>query len=330
MKAVIVEIQGRFAAALLENGCIEKVKNQHYAIGQVIEVNKSVCKKTGRIAALAASAAALFLVCGVSAWAYFTPYSYVSLDVNPSIEYSLNRFERILRVEGVNDDGKKLLQQIGLNNLGNKTIDEAISLTMEQLQKAGYLKGEADNAAMIAVCAKDIKKAEQLCLRLEEKAQDCVREDVEVQGIGIGLERVEEAKELGVTPGKLRLVEKLIASSPDPKSINQEEWLNKPVKEIMKAIAQNRSDAKKNGQDGLKQNGNGEQKKDQEQKQDHKPQTSQPQQQGQQNKNGESQNNQNNGKNNNNKDDNNENEKEVNKNQSSQGTGNSDKENKKG
>jgi hypothetical protein len=28
--------------------------------------------------------------------AYYTPTDYVSMDVNPSVEYSVNRFDRIL------------------------------------------------------------------------------------------------------------------------------------------------------------------------------------------------------------------------------------------
>ena len=54
------------------------------------------------------------------------------------------------------------------------------------------------------------------------------------------MERVEVARELGVTPGKLNLVEKLISSSDGSESINLEEWLDKPVKDIMKATIENR------------------------------------------------------------------------------------------
>lgn len=51
---------------------------------------------------------------------------------------------------------------------------------------------------------------------------------------------VAEARELGVTPGKLNLVEKLQASATDIEDINVEEWLTKSVKEIMKETKANR------------------------------------------------------------------------------------------
>ena len=110
MKAVIVEIKNDFAAILSDDGRILKVRNNNYAIGQVIEMNQNKLFKTRKFAAIAASAAAFILLCGTSAWAYMTPYSYVSLDVNPSIEYSLNRFDRVLDVTAVNDDGENYSQ----------------------------------------------------------------------------------------------------------------------------------------------------------------------------------------------------------------------------
>lgn len=65
-----------------------------------------------------------------------------------------------------------------------------------------------------------------------------------MEAVSVGLDRVQQARTLGTTPGKLNLVQKLQASSQAPDDINLEEWLNKPVKEIMKAIKQNKKDAK--------------------------------------------------------------------------------------
>lgn len=59
--------------------------------------------------------------------------------------------------------------------------------------------------------------------------------EIAVEAISVGLERVDQAKNLGVTPGKLNLVEKLQEAAQDTKVIEIEEWLNRPVKDIMKA-----------------------------------------------------------------------------------------------
>ena len=140
-----------------------------------------------------------------------------------------------------------------------------------------------------------MKAAEILALKLQERIRSCINEDVddtdeqddidnldqdddqnkddedkndenidsdekiEIECMAVGRERVEEARELGVTPGKLNLVQKLMDSSENPEEIDVEEWLNKPVKEINKAIKENRKAAKEEMKAETKelQNGDG-------------------------------------------------------------------------
>jgi len=236
MKAVIVEIRGLHAAALAEDGCIIKVRNQNYAIGQVIEMKKQVFSKPAKVVALASAAAAVVMMCGVTAWAYCTPYSYVSLDVNPSIEYSVNRFNRVLSVKAVNGDGEKILADLDLNN---KTIDEAIQDTVGQIDKAGYFTTEDPGGIVIATSSENEQDSQELAADLQSTAEQAVEDattPVEVEAVSVGYERVQQARALGTTPGKLNLVEKLQASMDNPDSFNVQDWLKKPVKEIMKAI----------------------------------------------------------------------------------------------
>ena len=236
MKAVIVEIRGIHAAALADDGCIIKVRNQNYAIGQVIEMKKQVLRKPAKVVALASAAAAVVMMCGVTAWAYCTPYSYVSLDVNPSIEYSVNRFNRVLSVKAVNGDGEKILADLDLNN---KTIDEAVQDTVGQIDKAGYFTTEDPGGIVIATSSENEQDSQKLAADLQTTAEQAVEDTttpVEVEAVSVGYERVQEARALGTTPGKLNLVQKLQASMDNPDSFNVQDWLKKPVKEIMKAI----------------------------------------------------------------------------------------------
>ncbi len=237
MRAVVVELNKHQAAVLSDDGCVVTVKNNNYKIGQVIQISTPKINIVKKVTVFAASAAAcLFL--GVGTWAYASPYTYVSVDVNPSIEFTVNRFDRVIKVKAVNDDGEEILQEISLDNLTNDSISEAIYKTVQQISDAGYFEGENDGGIVIATSSEDIEKADELA----EQLQDVVEEEttelgdtVEIEVFSVGLERVEEAKELGVTPGKLNLVEKLQAAANNPEEINIEEWLEKPVKDIMKA-----------------------------------------------------------------------------------------------
>lgn len=242
MKAVVVEIKNRYVAVLSDDGCIVKIKNNNYEIGQVIQMSRSKIHMTKKIAAFAASAAAMVIL-STGTWAYASPYSYVSLDVNPSIEFTVNRFDRVLKVRATNDDGTEFLKEVNLNDLKNETIKEALSTTVEQISQAGYFEGNIEAGLVIATSAKNEKKAEDLAKELQETVDtDLVEsgQEVQVESFKVGYERVQKAKELGVTPGKLNLVEKLQESATDPTTIDIEEWLNKPVKEIMKATKANR------------------------------------------------------------------------------------------
>lgn len=197
-----------------------------------------------RMSAAAACAVCALGMAGVGAYAYYTPTSYVSLDVNPSIEYRLNVFDRVLSVVGVNDDGENILDGIGQTKIKNKSIDKAIKETINAISELGYFPKDSDGGVVIAVSDKKTERAEKLSEKLKETVEEIAKEedlDVEVESVSVGEARVQEARSLGVTPGKLNLVEKLQKSSENANDINIEEWLNKPVKDIMKQTKANKA-----------------------------------------------------------------------------------------
>ncbi|MGC6174528.1 anti-sigma-I factor RsgI family protein [Lacrimispora sp. 38-1] len=311
MKSVVLEIKGKFAAVLSDDGSIKKVKNRNYAVGQEIwSIQKEEDLKmknlpiTKKMALCASCAAIMLFGTGAGVWVYAAPYSYVSLDVNPSIEYTLNRLDRVIKVKAVNDDGQAILDELNMTDLKNKTIEDAILATVQQISNEGYFEesntepvtataseavegsnetaepvtataseaakegnetaepatatasqamensgtdtqwGKAiDGGIVITVSGGNRKISDKFVLEIREAVEKLVDETVEVEVSSVGLERVREARTLGVTPGKLNLVEKLKSSAGDPDSIVIEEWLNRPVKDIMKEIKKNRKTA---------------------------------------------------------------------------------------
>jgi len=240
MKSVVVEINDNFVVALSDDGVFTKVKNQNYSIGEVLVMKKNSIKKFSKKSIISlASAAAIVAFGTVSAFAYYTPVSYVSLDLNPSIEYDLNMFDVVIGVTGVNDDGTQLLGDVDLTG---QSIDDAISDTVDLLIEDGYITSEEANDIVIATNNSDIEKSDELAVELQEVAENRIVENdvvANVEATSVAKERVAEAKAMGVTPGKLNLVEKLKASSEAPEDVDVSEWLNKPVKEIQSVIKEN-------------------------------------------------------------------------------------------
>lgn len=62
----------------------------------------------------AVAAACLMLFLGLGAGLFFTPVSAISVDINPSLELNVNCFDRVVSVEGFNEDGRELAGRLQL------------------------------------------------------------------------------------------------------------------------------------------------------------------------------------------------------------------------
>lgn len=68
----------------------------------------------------------LFMGAGGYSW-YRKPVSYISVDVNPSIELHINRFGRVVSTEAYNDDGRDVIENVSLKNVSYmKAIDRLL------------------------------------------------------------------------------------------------------------------------------------------------------------------------------------------------------------
>ena len=198
--------------------------------------------KKKKIPIVAPIAAFAVLLITATVFAFNTPYAYVSLDVNPSLEYTVNIFKQVLSVKGMNEQGTALLEKISKDELKFKNIDKAITMTVDALSSEGYLKDNATIVITTSTATDNMFKADSLATEIEDAAIAEVEtndttedDDTVVTAEAIGAERVEEARRLEVTPGKLNLVEKLIEAAGDGAGINRDEWLyDRSVQDILK------------------------------------------------------------------------------------------------
>lgn len=113
-----------------------------------------------------AAACMVLVVVGIctGAYAYMTPTAYVGIDVNPSIELGINRFDYVVSAEGLNDDGRDVLDDISVMGV---SYDQAIQIIDAALQEDGYLSNDASVAVTVAC------DDEGQCQVLETKSQQC-------------------------------------------------------------------------------------------------------------------------------------------------------------
>ena len=216
MKAIIVEIKGRHAAVLTDDGIVSKIKNRNYCIGQEIVI-KNNRNKLIRMTAAAAAAIMLFVT---PAWAYLTPYSYVSIDVNPSFEFLINRFDRVLTVRGFNDDGRELSKDINIDGLKNKEVQNAVKSVLNELKNKGYIIEGQEGGVTIATSSKSEAKKDVLFEKLrtavnEEEAPEKTK-DNEIKT------KIEKSKEPEITE---KLEEKEESAAQQTETIEKTEEL---------------------------------------------------------------------------------------------------------
>lgn len=235
MKAVIVECSNGAAVALCEDGTFKKVRNKNYSIGQEVYLKENVSNsRIMRTLSICASFAFVLLsVAGIGSYSYVTPYSYVSLDINPSIEYALNRYDKVIRVQGINDGGEQIVSSIK-SDIKNQNITTALGATIRQLEKDNYISREEDNHVIISVCSNNDNKAQAIASRVDsfsrEESQLC-----SIDTVTVSKEVKDSADSLGITPGKLALINAVAAASVDT-DFDVSEWTDKTVNELESTI----------------------------------------------------------------------------------------------
>ena len=234
MKAVVLEIRNKKAAVLTHGGQILKVCNKDYLVGQEIYVRETSEKVVdfARNASRwmpAAVAAAFLVVIGRFMCLSLEPYGVVSLDVNPSIEFTINNMDKVLYVNGVNDDGQDIINSINDNMLLNQSIEKAVNVTIDKIESKGYLDGE--NRNYVVVAANTVKESHTD--KLVEKLDRSISANENVQPITMKAtdEEVNEARNMGTSPGKMIIVNKL--DSVNEESIDKSEWLGRSVADIV-------------------------------------------------------------------------------------------------
>ena len=244
MKAIIMEVEDKYAIIMKNNGEFIRISNNgELKVGDELD-DKLFAKElniaTGsRIITKLASIAAVFILIfglGYGAYSYNAPYAYISLDINPSIEISVNVFDRIISLKGVNNDGKILAD---LHNYRNMKVDEGIKNVIHSAVQQGYIKAEIDNMVFMTLSSKDANKTNELDRTIGISAS----EEIQSSGVEVKLyiednsiQNHKDAEKLGISPGKLVLIKKLKENEPQ---IDLQNYIDIPVKEIIKSITEN-------------------------------------------------------------------------------------------
>ena len=148
MTHLVLECHPAYAVVLDEEGRFARVPNLGYEVGQVLEDAvifdddvltfdvAATRRRRGRLVAVLSAAACLcaLFIGGFALWQ--TPFGTVHMRINPEVSIDVNRFDRVVDIDGENDEGKDLVEDLAYYG---RTIDEVSDDVAQRAEDQGYL-----------------------------------------------------------------------------------------------------------------------------------------------------------------------------------------------
>lgn len=185
MKYLVMECGLSYAVVLDQDGRILKVPNLGYTVGQSLKdvvllperpVRQQVLHK--RIARWSALAACLCLLL-LGSWVWQSPIGTVRMHINPDVLLSVNRFDRVVALEGLNEDGTALIDGYRAYGQEMKTVSDELA---DRAMELGYLSAGGQITLTVDSEKGDWKTAAEELLLLELEVHFEQRVTVTVDG----------------------------------------------------------------------------------------------------------------------------------------------------
>ena len=142
MEYLVMECGLSYAVVLDSEGRFLKVPNLGYEVGQ--KLNSVVLQDAPpqprplrkHLARWAAIAACLCIMV-IGSWSFWqSPVGTVRMQINPDVKLSVNRFDRVVGLEGLNEDGEDLINGYRAYGKGMKTVSDELA---DRAVELGYL-----------------------------------------------------------------------------------------------------------------------------------------------------------------------------------------------
>jgi hypothetical protein len=129
--------------------------------------------------------------------------SIVTVDINPSVEFTVNSDQKVTAYRALNLDGEVVLESIVLIDL---PVNEAIEAVIEQATELGYMT----QTSLVNINAFNEKSA------IENRLNEHIKTHFQsrIQMIEVTESLIKEAKALNMTPRKLALIQAIIEIEP--------------------------------------------------------------------------------------------------------------------
>lgn len=160
---IIYDIKEDKAVVLTQNSNFIMIRRredmflgQKVAFGDedICKIGKRYYKYASVAASLAAVFALIFLFYRMMPWSTDI-YGYVAVDINPSMEFGVDKDYKVVEAIAFNNDANILLDSIDVHN---QPIDAVILEIIKESKKRGYVKAEEKTDVLISASFRDANK----------------------------------------------------------------------------------------------------------------------------------------------------------------------------
>jgi len=149
---------------------------------------------------------------------------YVVIDINPSVEFITDRNDHVIKVNALNEDGEVLIANTDFVGMDvAEATEEVVNLAIVLGYLDTNITEEDPNVVMVTTLHYNNRVANKLRTRIYNRLDQyfinngvwaIILTDIDMD------ELVEEAEELGISSGKLRLIKSIQTVNPSFKSGN--------------------------------------------------------------------------------------------------------------
>ena len=170
-----MEVHPAYAVVLDEEGRFLKAANLRYQVGDtvrdIVELRRPKEKRPALWKPLSGVAGLAACLCIVFFGYYqpnFVPYGALRIQINPDVELTLSRTDRVLELEGLNADGRVLIEGY---DYGGKDREDVTEELVERAIDMGYLSGGETVSITVTSADADWQAREEQAARedLEER-----------------------------------------------------------------------------------------------------------------------------------------------------------------
>lgn len=196
----------------------------------VLEKLKKTDKKTNTIKYVYSLAVCLFIFIIGGYKIYFNTTSIISIDINPSLELGINCFDKVISVEGYNDDGEILVNNIDVH------FDDYNEAIYEIINSSEISNSISENGLLsIGVVEMDTKQCQKILSDIEKYTEN----QNNMYCYSMKQSDVSEAHKIGLSCGKYNAFLQLQSLNPDVTAEEVSQMTMREIRDLIESLSIN-------------------------------------------------------------------------------------------